>query len=167
MATFEISEDYTRHGIRLILDNVSQYVKDARLLVSDSSVAHATVLTLYASEELGKASLLFQAKENRKFVVDSRLFRSKNAHRLKMEEARHLLGDSVILQSSVIGRARVPFILGAPDVEASPNLRMDCTYVDFRDEKWVFGASFPVEHLANLLNRLEEEASRLRTKISQ
>ncbi len=109
-----------RNGIRLILDNVSQYVKDARLLVSESSVAHATVLTLYASEELGEASLLFQAKENRKFVVESRLFRGKNAHHVKMGEARPLLGDSVVLQSSMIGRARIPFILGAPDVEASP-----------------------------------------------
>jgi AbiV family abortive infection protein len=163
----EISEDYMRQGIRIILSNITKYVEDARLLIRHDSMSHAAVLSLYASEELGKASLLHETLENHKPIVDLKLFRGKEAHILKMAAAKRLLGDSIILQSSIVGRARVPFILGAPDVEASPSLRMDCTYVDFRDGKWTFGSPFLVEHLGGLLDRLEKEAAMLGNKLSK
>jgi AbiV family abortive infection protein len=167
MADQEISEDYMRQGIRIILSNITKYVEDARLLIQHDSMSHAAVLSLYASEELGKAILLHETLESHKPNVDLKLFRGKEAHDRKMAAAKRLLGDSIILQSSVAGRARVPFILGAPDVEASPSLRMDCTYVDFRDGKWSFGSPFLVEHLDGLLNRLEKETATLANKLSK
>jgi AbiV family abortive infection protein len=51
--TAKISE-----GIDLCLINASQFCKDARLLNSKSSHAHALGLCVYALEELGKADLL-------------------------------------------------------------------------------------------------------------
>lgn len=149
----------------MILDNVSRYVRDARLLLNDSSVEHATLLAMYAAEELGKASLLCQSLEKSKPAVNLRLFQGSRAHKVKMDEARRLVGDSVLLQSSVFGRARLPFILGAPEVEATPELRMDCTFVDFREGNWKFGAPFATEHLDTFLGDLETRASSIRARI--
>lgn len=143
----------------MILKNVSRYVRDSRLLLKDNSVEHATLMALYAAEELGKASLLYQTQEKGELVVDSALFRGKQAHQKKMKEARRLLGDSALLQSSILGRARLPFILGAPEVEANPELRMDCTFVDFREGSWRFGATFAAEHLDRLLVDIETQTA--------
>jgi AbiV family abortive infection protein len=154
-----ISKEMMLEGLRTILNNVSRYVRDTRLLLKDNSIEHATLLAMYAAEELGKASLLHQSSEKDQPSVDLQLFRGKQAHERKMDEARRLLGDSVLLQSSVLGRARFPFVLGAPDVEATPELRMDCTFVDFREGKWKFGALFAAEHLDRLLVDLETQTS--------
>jgi AbiV family abortive infection protein len=152
-------------GLRMILSNVSRYVRDTRALLKDNSIEHATLLAMYAAEELAKASLLYQTLERGKPAVDLQLFRGKQAHERKMDEARRLLGDSVLLQSSVYGRARFPFILGAADVEATPELRMDCTFVDFREGKWKFGALFAAEHLDRLLVDLETQTSLIIAKL--
>lgn len=149
----------------MILDNVSRYVRDARLLLNDSSVEHATLLAMYAAEELGKASLLCQSLEKGQPAVDLQLFRGSRAHEMKMDEARRLVGDSVLLQSSIVGRARIPFILGAPEVEATPELRMDCTFVDFREGKWKFGALFAKEHLDTFLGDVEARTSSIGARI--
>jgi AbiV family abortive infection protein len=160
-----ISKEIMSEGIRMILKNVSRYVRDARLLLKDNSVEHATLLALYAAEELGKASLLYRTQEKGELVVDSALFRGKQAHEKKMNEARRLLGDSVLLQSSIFGRARLPFILGAPEVKATPELRMDCTFVDFREGKWRFGALFVAEHLNRLLLDIDTQTSSIRESL--
>jgi AbiV family abortive infection protein len=160
-----VSDAKMREGIHLILQNIRNYLKDARVLVSSGSVEHATLLTIYGAEELGKASLLFQTVQASKPEVDMRLFRGQNAHETKMTEARRLLGSLLLLQSSILGRARFPFILGAKEVEASPGLRMDCTFVDFRDDKWVFGATFLRDHLQELLFEIEKQCDVLETKL--
>jgi len=164
--TTPISDGEMRQGIEMILMNISRYVRDVKLLFMDGSIEHATLLALYAAEELGKASLLFQTLQTGTPSVDLKLFRRKKAHEIKMKEACKLLGDSVILQSCKFGKARFPFILGAPDVEASPNLREDCTYVDFREGKWRFGASFPKEHLVSLFTELEKQSSLIHSRLS-
>jgi len=153
-----IPEEKMQQGIEMILMNLLRYVQDAKLLYMDGSIEHATLLAEYAAEELGKASLLCQTLQTGSPSVDLRLFSGKKAHETKMEEARRLLGNNVILQSSTVGRARVPHIVGAPDVETSPKLRMDCTYVDFREGEWKFGASFLKEHLVNLLTELNNQS---------
>jgi AbiV family abortive infection protein len=154
-----ISKELMSEGIRMILKNLSRYVRDSRLLLEDNSVEHATLMALYAAEELGKASLLYQTQAKGELVVDSALFRGRQAHEKKMDEARHLLGDSALLQSSIFDRARFPFILGAPEVEATPGLRMDCTFVDLREGNWRFGALFVADHLDRLLVDLETQTS--------
>lgn len=166
MGTVSVSKEKMQQGIEMILMNVLRYVQDIKLLYMQGSIEHATLLAEYAAEELGKASLLFQTLQMGNPSVDLRLFRGWEAHELKMQEARKLLGDWVILQSSVIGRARLPFILEAPDVEASPELRMDCTYVDFREGGWKFGASFVKDHLVTLFTELEKQALLIGSRLS-
>jgi AbiV family abortive infection protein len=165
MGTVSVSGEKMRQGIEMILRNVLQYVQDVKLLYMQGSFEHATLLAEYAAEELGKASLLFQTLQTESPSVDQRLFRGWEAHELKMKEARRLLGDSVILQSSVFGRAKLPFILGAPEVEASPELRMDCTYVDFREGEWKFGASFVKDHLVAFFTELEKQTSLIGSRL--
>jgi len=72
---------------------------------------------------------------------------------------RDLVGDYMILQSSALGKARLPFIVEAPDVEASPETREDCTYVDFREGDWKFGVTFVGDHLESLLQKIDEQCS--------
>ena len=79
MVIYDVSEGKLRQGVMMILDNTSRYVKDARLLVSDGS--------MYAAEELGKASLLCQALQGGRPSVDSELFHGKDAHRRKIDRA--------------------------------------------------------------------------------
>lgn len=147
-----------QQGLEMILRNIFRYVKDVKLLYMDGSIEHATLLAMHAAEELGKASLLSQTLQTGSPSVDLGLFWGKKAHERKMKEARKLLGDYAILQSSRYGRARFPFILGAPDVETSPELRMECAYVDFREGEWKFGASFFKDHLMSLLTELENQS---------
>jgi AbiV family abortive infection protein len=154
-------------GIRMILNNVSRYISDTRLLLSDKSVEHAALLAMFAAEELGKASLLCETLKKGEPAVDLGLFRGKDAHERKMDEARRLLGDNALLQSSRFGFARFPFILGAPDVEASSDLRMDCTFVDFKEGEWTFGALFAEEHLDPLLNVLQNQCSSILTLVDK
>jgi len=51
------------------------------------------------------------------------------------------------------------FILGDPEVEATPELRMDCAFVDFREGRLRFGELFAASHLDRLLSDLESQAA--------
>jgi hypothetical protein len=54
---------------------------------------------------------------------------------------------------------------GAPEVEATPELRMDCTFVDFREGNWKFGALFAKEHLDTFLGDVEARTASIRARI--
>jgi len=56
--SLEIPLEKAEFGITLILDNVLEYVKETRILLSKSRTAHSKGLLQLAIQELGKAKLL-------------------------------------------------------------------------------------------------------------
>jgi len=166
MKTIHIPIDKIDQGIKLCLTNVKLYINDSRRLMEAGSVEHVVVLVIFAAEELAKASILskrlYEQKGRDAIEVETKLFRGRGAHEFKMKEAKQLLGDSLILESSRVGYAELPFTLGE-EVVASPELRLQCAFVDFEDGKWKFGTSYSRANLEDLLRKIEDEVSRLST----
>jgi len=58
-------------AVHLCLENVERYIKDAELLIADSSYGHAYSLMVLAEEELAKTTIYYLCAQE---VVDSKLF---------------------------------------------------------------------------------------------
>lgn len=65
-----------------------------------------------------------------------------HSHQFKLQEAKRLLGDALIIESSRLGIARIPFRLGVDDVEVSHPIRLLSAFVDFEDGEWKFGTDY-------------------------
>jgi len=126
----QIPRKIVMEGIKLCLDNAEQYVKDSELLRRNKSIVHAVVMAIFACEEMVKAYILFehfqQESEGSFIEVSRKLFED---HEYKMKTAEKVLGINLYLDSSRLP-VRIPFKLGAPDVKASPKLRLQCAFVD-------------------------------------
>lgn len=159
-------------GIGSCLRTSKRYVNDARLLLNNDSLENAILLGIYATEEFVKVHTLSQELEQQKgrrvVQVEAKLFSS---HDYKLKTAEEILGISlpdvegskIILESSRIDVARIPFRIGAPDVTVSPGTRLQCAYVDWNDEEnqWEGGIHYNPAHLEDLLARIEKRLSEI------
>jgi AbiV family abortive infection protein len=85
-------------GIKLCKDEIMNYLADAKLLLKNSSIHHASIMVQFACEELGKANKLKkkfeESKPNDMVEVEKRLFRN---HIYKQEECWKLIGKELQL----------------------------------------------------------------------
>ena len=161
----QIPRNMVMEGIKLCLDNAERYVKDLELLRQNRSIEHAVVMAIFACEEMAKAYILFEhfkQESDGDFVgVSKKLFED---HEYKMKTAEKVLGINLYLDSSRLP-VRIPFRLGAPDVKASPKLRLQCAFVDFRDGSWKFGTEHNPHYFTFLLKAIQDKIDSLRSKL--
>jgi len=166
-----IASEKVVEGIEKLLINAYRYVRDLKLLLNDGSLDYAVVCAILAAEELAKANMLSQQLEEHEGehfievpICEHRMswFR---CHKCKLREAKRLLGNALIIESSRLGIARFPFRLGVYDVEASHPILLLCAFVDFEDGEWKFGIDYNKHMLElDLLKRIEEKLDSIAMK---
>jgi len=164
--SIRIPSDKVVEGIREVVSNAYRYIRDSRLLLKDGSVEHAVVCAIFAAEELAKASMLSKQlgeHEGESFIEVTGFY----SHASKLQEAKRLLGDALIIDSSRLGRARFPIRLGVADLEISHPIRLLCAFVDFENGEWKIGTDYNLGMLEfDLLRGIEEKLSDIKAKHS-
>lgn len=77
----------------LCIKNADQFVKDAELIFNNSSYGHAMSLSIFALEELGKASLCLLVI-NGKLQIDESWWQSFYSHQAKLTETFELFAPA-------------------------------------------------------------------------
>ena len=84
MTSQSMHEKLLKEAVKSCLDNVEQYLKDARMLIENESYGHAFALTVLGEEELSKAFIYYMCSEG--WIPESfikRVGRRANSHRRK------------------------------------------------------------------------------------
>ena len=146
-------------GIEFCRVNALAYLDDARMILSKGRFGHAHVSVQLAIEELGKAIILREKRDEAYkkprmgyVKVESRLFGGPGSHKYKTEKAWTLLDP----KSKTIHK-RMPRLEGA-NTEASHSTRLECAYVDFHEESqlWWLGPVIDKPELEALIENIEE-----------
>jgi AbiV family abortive infection protein len=145
----EIPADKIGDGLRLCDRNIRQFAKDVRILLKESSDYHAIALAIFAFEELAKYSELRKAKESATqgtVKIDKRLLGGPGAHRYKQDIARKLIPpEAMIVMPAAFDPAHFDskhFM--TEDVKVSPTLRLDCVFVNWKEEEGRWDLGCPV-----------------------
>jgi AbiV family abortive infection protein len=144
-------------GLRLCARNIRDFVTEAELILTKGHGWHAIALAIFAFEELGKYAELRRIKESVKSGQDNvnvkdALFRS---HDYKQNFARKLIPkDAMILLPACFDDACFdPKVFQTENETVDrPNLRSECTFVDWIDNDWRHGAPHDTEQLKKFLN---------------
>lgn len=158
-------------GLRSLGRNIRDFVVDSEMLVSKGHGWHAIALAIFAFEELGKYEELERlGDESRrrgedKVRVRGALFQS---HQYKQDIARKLiLKDAMILMPSYFDETYFDpkFFQTENETVDRPNLRSECTFVDWIDNDWRHGAPHDTEQLKKFLNAVLGALNKLETSI--
>jgi len=153
-------------GLRLLAQNIRDFVVDARQLLSKGHGYHAVALAIFAFEELGKYSELKRLGEessrmgNSNITVKDSLFRS---HDCKQEIAKQLLPpDTMILIPAYFSdRYFSSKYFETEEVRVQPNLRLECVFVDWLDDDWRYGTPHDTERLKKFLDAVMDALNKL------
>jgi len=164
----EIPTNKIDDGLRLCDRNIRQFVKDAHILMKESSDYHAIAFAIFAFEELAKYSELKKAKESATqstVKIDKRLLGGREAHRYKQNIARKLIPpEAMIVMPAGFDPAGFDSKgFTTEDVEISPPLRLDCLFVNWKEEEGTWDLGCPVlpdqikKFTDAILNELEKQ----------
>jgi len=156
-------------GLRLCAQNVRDFVVDAENAMSKGHGWHAIALAIFAFEELGKYYELKRlGEEARKnglsdLMVKDNLFRS---HTTKQIVARKLVPSHaiILLPESFDKQYFDSKSFQTEPVTVSPNLRLECAFVDWLDGAWTLGAPHDTERIKTFLNSIMDALNNLTAK---
>jgi AbiV family abortive infection protein len=131
-------------GLRLLDQNIRDFVKDSQVLLSGNHDSHAVALAIYAFEELGKYSELqrIQDEASKKaestITVKDELFRS---HQYKQTIAKKLVPQDVMILVPAYFDEKYfdPKYFQTKNISVEPHLRSECSFVDWIDNDWRIG----------------------------
>ena len=156
-----------QEGIDLCKTNVSDFLKDARIIMDENRLNHAYVSVHFAIEELGKLLLFKDAlmKDTADPVTleASRIFRGSKAHRNKENRAWEFLDPkySVIFDEGMFveGLFEKGMWVHQENTMAETETRLDWTFVDFYTQLWHLGRDIKRDLLTALVNHIAEKVS--------
>ena len=126
MSSLKIPCEKVIEGIQRMISNAHQYVKDSKILLHCGAIEHSVVSAVFGAEELGKASMLskklvehHEEDEIELPACPHHIHNWLRCHKCKLLEAKNLLGNSLIIESSRVDIARFPFRIGVDDKEAA------------------------------------------------
>jgi AbiV family abortive infection protein len=163
----EIPTSKIDDGLRICDRNIRQFVKDARILLKESSDYRAIALAIFAFEELAKYSELKKAKESATestVKIDRRLLGGPGAHSYKQNLARKLIPpEAMIVMAAAFDPAHLTKYFMAEDVKVSPILRLDCIFVNWKEEEgtWDLGCPVLPNQITNFTDAILNELERL------
>jgi AbiV family abortive infection protein len=162
-ANREIPKALIQQGIDLCKTNVSDFIKDARLVLNEGRLNHAYVITEFAIEEFGKGVILKKIRDaSSKDPVDvsENVFTS---HRGKSAEAWTILDPKtrIIFDEGVFQEGIFEPRVFKTNTSASHDTRLQCAFVDFKNGRWVLGREIKKTLLEDLLTHIENKLSSL------
>jgi AbiV family abortive infection protein len=146
-------------GIDLCKTNITQFLKDGRLLIENSTLSHAYISVQYAIEELGKILIFRDKLANDKSdpltITYEEAFKS---HYGKTEKALQFLGKGYdkVFDEGVWQKGFWEKGFWAEDTYVEHETRLDCAFVDHYALRWQNGRDIKKELLVKLINRIEE-----------
>jgi AbiV family abortive infection protein len=157
--------------IEMCLLNSTQFLADANLIHSHnkrSKYDHSIASVQFAVEEFGKASILrkkLQESEEDVIEVPYKLFGGRGSHQLKDNEAWTILSPElrVLARKAFEPDCFDPRFFVTNDVELSHEERLQCLFVDFKDDVPTLGVVVESDNFLKLLKGIEEEIDRFRS----
>ena len=147
-------------GIELCKANVTQYLRDAMLLINHSTLSHAYISVQYALEELGKA-LIFKEKlsADNSDPITITYREAFKSHSGKTEKALQFLGKGYerVFDEGVFERGIIERGLAVEDTYVEYETRLDCAFVDYYALMWQNGRDIKKELLLKLINRIKQK----------
>ena len=150
-------------GLQLCKENISDFLNDARNILTNGKPYHAYISFEFALEEFGKIIMLKEAlsEPNNTTInaqVDEIVFTS---HRDKCNKAIAVLGKEFESLYNGIWAKGVwaPNIWGEAEVAIGHNTRLKCAFVDFINNDWCIGDKAITHHnLMALVDKLDTQA---------
>jgi AbiV family abortive infection protein len=146
-----------QNGIDLCKQNISDFLNDARLIITQERLDHAYVFVEFAIEELGKIVMLEEALKSGigdLVAVNEDVF---TKHNQKSEKAWTVLDskyrtifDEGCWEEGVWERG-----VFQQNTEASHKTRCECAFVDFTGSQWILGQDIKKDLLQNLIAHIE------------
>ena len=169
--TVTIPRDKLQEGMNLCAKNIRAYLKEIQLILGDPHDYyswHGVVLAIFGLEELSKYSELKRAKDSaktNKVEIDSRLFGGRESHEYKQDLARKLVGEE---DMKLISAKWFKPDLRITDVEISPELRLNCAFVNWKVKsgEWVVGTPLVPSKLSNLVRDIAKALESLENVLS-
>ena len=149
-------------GIDLWKNNITQYLKDARLLIDNSTLSHAYISVQYAIEELGKILIFREKLANDKsdplIIKYEEAFKS---HQGKTEKALQFLGKGYdkVFDEGVWKKGIWEKGIWVEDTDVEHETRLDCAFVDYYTSRWQNGRNIKKKLIVKLVDRIEEKLS--------
>ena len=147
-------------GITLCKTNITQFLKDARLLVDNSTLSHAYISVQYALEELGKI-LIFREKlaidkSEPLTITQKEAFKS---HYGKTEKTLKFLGKGYdkVFDETLFEEGMTEKGVSMEYTYVNHETRLDCAFVDFYALSWQNDRAIKKDLLIKLVNRIEEK----------
>lgn len=157
--------------IEMCLLNSSQFLVDASLIHSHkkrSKYDHSVASVQFAIEELGKSSILrkkLQETEENIIEVPNNLFGGRGSHQLKETEAWTILSPElrVLARKAFEPDCFDPRFFVTEDVELSHEERLQCLFVNFKDDIPTLGVAVESDKFVKLLKGIEKEINKFRS----
>jgi AbiV family abortive infection protein len=157
-------------GLSLLDQNIRDFIVDSKMLVSKGHGWHAIALAIFAFEELGKYEELQRLGDEARRRGEDKV-RAKDAlfrfHQHKQKNARRLISkDAMILIPRYFSETYFSSKFFQTENESvdRPNLRLECTFVDWVDNDWQHGAPHDTEQLKKFLDAVLDALNKLETK---
>jgi AbiV family abortive infection protein len=149
-------------GIQLCKENISDFLNDARNILSNGKSYHAYVSFEFALEEFGKIIILKKALNDPNNTtdtaqVDEIVFTS---HKDKCDKAIEVLGkDFESLYNGAWPKGMwKPNMWGETEVAIGHNTRLKCAFVDYVNNEWHIGDKAITQYnLGILINKLDAQ----------
>ena len=147
-------------GISLCKTNITDFLKDAKLLVDNSTLSHAYISVQFAVEELGKI-LIFREKmkADASDPLVIKYVEAFKSHKSKTEKAQEFLGRGFekVFDEGVWEKGFWEKGVWTEDTYVEHETRLDCAFVDFYASRWQLGRDIKKDLLVKLVDRIEEK----------
>ncbi|MEJ2271447.1 MAG: AbiV family abortive infection protein [Candidatus Bathyarchaeota archaeon] len=163
---YEIPKSEFEDGIKKIKKNILNFLDSAEILLNSNKKDHASILTEFAIEELGKILMLKDEYDNlsNSIKIPKSVFRT---HKGKSERAWQFLNQSYrMISNGGFERSddgSIGFERGFEQVTfASHNTRLECAFVDFENSKrWYVGRNIDSTKLKEQIKHIQEKIQEL------
>ena len=144
-------------GACICADNAHKLAQDARRLYSRRRYSTATAIAISSLEELGKVIVLIwtAAFVNNKVKIEWGTFwKGWKNHKLKQQSA-------TFLDMGLYGKDAVDLAMRTIIFEDLNQIREQCLYVDFKDNKWLIPKEIQRDWTVELLEAAESTSSEI------
>jgi AbiV family abortive infection protein len=164
----KVPESLIKEGIDLCKSNIIDYLTEAKLIISQGRAYHAVISVEFALEEFGKLLLIKESAQNPvNGVVDINGKRKSKTvefcdHKRKVERALAIVDPKGSYRTILRIWPEGMWQKGMWDEpEISSNTRLECAFVDFRNNKWTLRTKIDDNLLSQFINQLELEVSKV------
>jgi hypothetical protein len=151
-----------QEGIDLCKLNITNYLSEAELLISQGHLSHAVILTEFAVEEFGKILVIkraFELDSNDPFTIKASKFydhiiKTKKAWTVLNKKYKILFDEGVCLPNTVFERGCV-----VEYTLADPEGRLRTAFVDYCSSQWLLESNVNKDFLNDLVAEIKAKLS--------